>query len=101
MRNGPIAVADMAKRTGVTHLFVSPDLPMTAVADEATKLLAADGVDTKKHAMPSFKDLFPDVRDEHSLYEKEVEFPTSYNVKAPCTIIHSSGTSSSLRTSPY
>ena len=90
-RNAPVAVAEMAKRTGITHLFVSPDVPMNGLADEAVRLLAADGMDIKKHAMPSFGDLFPDVRDEHSLYEKKVEFPASYNIKAPCTIMHSSG----------
>ena len=81
----------MVKRTGVTHLLVSPDLSMNGLADEAARLLAADGLDIKKHAMPSFGDLFPNVRDEHSLYEKKVEFPTSYDIKAPCTIMHSSG----------
>ncbi|KAI1789118.1 acetyl-CoA synthetase-like protein [Ganoderma leucocontextum] len=90
-RNAPPAVADMAKRTGATHLFVSPDLPMSELADEAIKLLAADGVDIKRHGMPSFEDLFPEVRDERSLYEKEVELPTSYNVKANSAIMHSSG----------
>lgn len=91
MRNAPVAVADMVKRMGVTHFFVSPDLPMNEIADEAAKLLAVDGVEMKKHAMPLFGDLFPDVPDERSLFEKEVEFPTSYNVKAPSAIIHSSG----------
>ncbi|KAM5543040.1 hypothetical protein V8D89_003424 [Ganoderma adspersum] len=90
-RNASAAVADMAKRTGVPHLFVSPDLPMSEIADEALRVLAADGVDVKRHLMPSFEDLFPEVPDEDSLYEKEVELPSSYDVKAYSTILHSSG----------
>ena len=90
-RNAPSAVADMLKRTGATHLFVSPDLPMSELADGALKLLADDGVQVGRLPMPSFGDLFPEVPDENSLYEKAAEFPTSYNVKAFNVIMHSSG----------
>ncbi|PIL34373.1 hypothetical protein GSI_03148 [Ganoderma sinense ZZ0214-1] len=92
-RNASPAVVDMVKRTGATHLIVSPDLPMSELANEAVKLLAADGVNIKRLAMPSFADLFPEVLDEESLYEKAVELPTTYDVKASSTIMHSSGSS--------
>ena len=59
-RNAPSAVADMVKRTGATPLVVSPDVPMTEMADEAVKLLAVDGVEIRRLGMPSFGDLFPD-----------------------------------------
>ncbi|KAM5540084.1 hypothetical protein V8D89_006224 [Ganoderma adspersum] len=92
-RNASSAVADMVKRTGATHLVVSPDVPMSEMADEAIKLLAADGVEIGRFGMPSFGDLFPEVPDEGSLYEKEVELPTSCDVKAFSIIMHSSGSS--------
>ncbi len=82
----------MLKRTGATHLIVSPDLHVSSLADGAIKMLVGDGVEVKKLGMPSFGDLFPEVRDEHSLYEKAVELPTSFNIKAFGEIIHSSGT---------
>ena len=91
-RNAPSAVADMLKRTGSTHLVVSPDVPMSEMADAALKLLAADGVEVGRLGMPSLGDLFPEVPDKDSLYEKEVELPTSYNAKAFCLMMHSSGT---------
>ena len=91
-RNAPSAVADMVKRTKATHLVVSPDVPMSEMADEAIELLAADGVEIRRLGMPSFGDLFPEVPDKGSLYEKEVELPTGYNVKAFSLIMHSSGT---------
>ena len=81
----------MVKRTGVAHLFVSPDLLMGDVADKALRALAADGVDVKRHPMPSFEDLFPELPDEGSLYGESVELLTSYDVKAYSTILHSSG----------
>ena len=82
----------MVKRTKATHLVVSPDVPMSEMADEAIELLTTDGVDIRRLGMPSFGDLFPEVPDKGSLYEKEVELPTSYNVKAFSLIMHSSGT---------
>ncbi|KAI1791167.1 acetyl-CoA synthetase-like protein [Ganoderma leucocontextum] len=92
-RNAPAAMAVMAKRTGVSHLFVSPDLPMSELADEAIRALAADGVDIKRHGMPSFEDLIPEVPDEGGpgLYEQQVELPASYDVKSCSMILHSSG----------
>ncbi len=43
-RNAPSAVADMLKRTGATHLVVSPDPQMSELADGAIKMLAFDSV---------------------------------------------------------
>ena len=82
----------MVKRTSATHLVVSPDLPMGELADEAIKLLAADGVEVKRPGMPSFGDLFPEAPNAASLYEKAAELPTTHNAKASSTIMHSSGT---------
>ena len=90
-RNAAVAVADMAKRTGLTHFIVSPDSITNEVADEAIKMLASEGMDVKKHRMPVFEDLFPQSLDANSLFEKEVEFPKSYDPEAFSSIMHSSG----------
>ena len=65
---------------------------MTELADEAVRMLVADGVYVRRHRMPSFEDLFPEAPDVDNLYEKEVGFPDIRDVKAHCTIMHSSGT---------
>ncbi|TBU23410.1 acetyl-CoA synthetase-like protein [Dichomitus squalens] len=90
-RNAAIAVADMAKRTGLTHIIVSPDAIMNEIADGAIKLLASDGVNVQKHRMPVFEDLFPATPMADSLFEKAVELPKTYDVRAYNTIMHSSG----------
>ena len=90
-RNAAVAVADMAKRTGLAHLIVSSDAVMNEVADDAIKLLAFDGLELKKHRMPVFEDLFPEVPDMDSLFENKAGLSRNHESEAYSAIVHSSG----------
>ena len=90
-RNAAATVADMAKRTGLAHLIVSSDAVMNGVADDAIKLLAFDGLKIKTHRMPAFEDLFPEVPDMNSLFEKKASLSRTHEPEAYSTIMHSSG----------
>ena len=66
---------------------------MNEVAEEAIRMLTEDGVSVKKHQMPVFEDLFPEIQDANStsLFAKDVELPKNYDIKAFSAIMHSSG----------
>ena len=95
-RNAAATVADMAKRTGLAHLIVSYDTIMNEVADDAIKLLAFDGLEIKKYRMPVFEDLFPEVPDMNSLFEKNAGLSRTHEPHGYSTIIHSSGAAHGL-----
>ena len=81
----------MAKRTSLAHLIVSSDTIMNGVADDAIKLLAFDGLEIKKHRMPAFEDLFPEVPDMNSLFEKKAGLSRTHEPHGYSAMIHSSG----------
>ena len=45
-RNTPVVTAHLLEKVGVTHVFISKDLAMRELAEEANKLLAEKGLRT-------------------------------------------------------
>ena len=91
-RNSSAAVADMLKRAGATHLIICPDAGMVSLANDAILQLSGGDTHVAHHAMPSYEDLFSVYPDARSPFDAPVELPSSYDMKAPAIILHSSGT---------
>ena len=91
IRNQPVAIIDMLKRSGGADLIVSSDATMTDNADEVVSALAHDGVHIKRHPMPVYEDLFGEARNPQSPFDAPQDFPEKHVMTAPAVILHSSG----------
>ena len=85
IRNSPVAIAHLAMKTGVRHMFVSSDPAMQRLARQANEILAKDGHECVFLPYPLFEDLYGPGRDENLVSMGPVnEMKTSI-------IMHSSG----------
>ena len=85
IRNSPIAVAHLARKTGVRYMFVSSDPAMQRLAHQANEILVQDGCAFECLPMPLFEDLYGPGGDEALVPMGDVdEMKTSI-------IMHSSG----------
>ena len=92
-RNAAAAVADMLKRTGSAHLFVSADGSMRALAAEAIAAMAREDMHVTEHVMPTFEDLFVKALNGQTRFDMPRDLPSNYDMKAPAVAMHSSGIS--------
>ncbi|KAI0739441.1 acetyl-CoA synthetase-like protein [Daedaleopsis nitida] len=97
-RNGSAAVADMLQRTGAGHIIVSADDAMRATAEDALSTLSSAGAHVTQLAIPTFDALFAETLEPGNSFEAQVEFPTSFDMGAHATIMHSSGSTGHPKT---
>ncbi|KAI0659473.1 acetyl-CoA synthetase-like protein [Cubamyces menziesii] len=85
VRNSAVAVAHLARRTSLHHLFVSQDAGMQRLAQEAKDILAKEDYVVDLVPLPSFGDLYNDS-------EEGLDIPMgSVKETQRCLILHSSG----------
>lgn len=94
IRNSPVAVAHLIKKTQLLQVFVSPDPAMQRLFSQASEILKRDGVEVEMLEMIQFEDLQDKledtVADDVARLTGELKLQ-KLKTDATAVIIHSSG----------
>lgn len=90
IRNSPIAIAHLIKKTEIQRLFVSPDPAMQRLCKDSLAILKQDGVDVEVIPMIQFDTISDESAQAAELDMLDLQVPkTDMNTLA--IILHSSG----------
>ncbi|KAI9058630.1 acetyl-CoA synthetase-like protein [Trametes sanguinea] len=95
VRNSAVAVAHLARRTSLHHLFVSHDPAMQRLAHEAKDILTKEGYEIELVPLPEYRDLYND-----SKGGLDIQMAPQ-NEEKTCLILHSSGSTSFPKPVPF
>ncbi|KAL7278804.1 hypothetical protein ACG7TL_007815 [Trametes sanguinea] len=95
VRNSAVAVAHLARRTSLHHLFVSHDPAMQRLAHEAKDILKKEGYEIELVPLPEYRDLY-----NHSKDGLDIQMAPQNDEKT-CLILHSSGSTSFPKPVPF
>lgn len=90
IRNSPIAVAHLIKKTNILQLFVSPDPAMQRLCREALEILKQDGIDVEVIPMIQFEVISDESAQAAELDKANVTLP-KIDLNTTALILHSSG----------
>ncbi|OSD00749.1 acetyl-CoA synthetase-like protein [Trametes coccinea BRFM310] len=95
VRNSAVAVAHLARRTSLHHLFVSHDPAMQRLAHEAKDILKKEGYEIELVPLPEYRDLYNNNKE-----GLDIQMVTQNDEKT-CLILHSSGSTSFPKPVPF
>lgn len=90
IRNSPIAVAHLIKKTHILQLFVSPDPAMQRLCEEALEILKQGGIDVEVIPMIQFDVISDESAQAAELDKANVTLP-KIDLNTTALILHSSG----------
>lgn len=90
IRNSPIAIAHLVKKTDTMQVFVSPDPAMQRLCHDAVEILRQDGIEIEVLPMIQFDDIEDGTPQAEELDRLQLN-PSKAELSDTAIILHSSG----------